>query len=427
MKKGLSRRKFLKDSILGMASISSLNLTPTLLSEASAAQNDFRIMVVVQLLGGLDPLMILPYTRQYGELKDIRGDEARVNPGDSPEIGQGLAYHPKMAGLANFLNNTFIALHSGVAFTTPPQRSHATMTKRLALGGSEKLYGNNGWTARLYDNGIDLIGLGGTGTSFNCSACERPPLRTSSFEDLNVSGADMSSQLGGTTHGKHIDSVLRELASMNPDRHVGKMEKVYRDAQLKMYETIDEIEKTLSYKTPLLSAYPTHPFGVKFRNIAQKALQLKNENKNERLVFVVSQGGFDMHSNWLGTGDKLMGYLGDTLTVFFNDLKAMGIFDNVVTMTTSEFGRTVKSNGKGTDHGIGFPGFVFGGKIKGAIHGYRRTVAELAKLPGNAFPREFAQERLIIDILENHLGVSGRTIFEDYSSIPKPAGYQLFA
>jgi len=43
----------------------------------------------------------------------------------------------------------------------------------------------------------------------------------------------------------------------------------------------------------------------------------------------------------------------------------LGLQDDVITFTCSDFGRTLRSNGRGTDHAWGSNAMVFGGKVDG--------------------------------------------------------------
>ncbi len=96
----------------------------------------------------------------------------------------------------------------------------------------------------------------------------------------------------------------------------------------------------------------------------------------KRQVFLVSLGGFDTHdylardhggfrdgSNNIIPG--LMGKVSDAIGAFYDATVAMGISDKVTTFTASDFGRTLASNGDGSDHGWGSHHFVVGGAVNG--------------------------------------------------------------
>jgi uncharacterized protein (DUF1501 family) len=84
-----------------------------------------------------------------------------------------------------------------------------------------------------------------------------------------------------------------------------------------------------------------------------------------RQVFFVSQNGYDNHAGLNDTHPALLKELGQALAAFQQALSAIGVADQVTTFTASEFGRTLGSNGNGSDHGWGSHHFVLGGAVKG--------------------------------------------------------------
>jgi uncharacterized protein (DUF1501 family) len=86
---------------------------------------------------------------------------------------------------------------------------------------------------------------------------------------------------------------------------------------------------------------------------------------NARQVFFVSVGGFDTHSGQNPGHDNLMTQISQAMTAFYNFTVAAGVAGNVTAFTLSDFGRTFKSNGAGTDHAWGAHSFVVGGAVNG--------------------------------------------------------------
>jgi cullin-associated NEDD8-dissociated protein 1 len=91
----------------------------------------------------------------------------------------------------------------------------------------------------------------------------------------------------------------------------------------------------------------------------------------ERDAFVVNLGGFDTHSNLLEDFSANMQELNSCVATFVRELKhTPGLWDNVAVTTLSDFGRTITSNGIGTDHGWGGNHMLLGGSVNGGrIHG----------------------------------------------------------
>ncbi|TAD83091.1 MAG: DUF1501 domain-containing protein [Sphingomonadales bacterium] len=84
-----------------------------------------------------------------------------------------------------------------------------------------------------------------------------------------------------------------------------------------------------------------------------------------RQVFLVSLGGFDNHDGLIGTHDGLLGQVDFAIDAFYRATVELGVANNVTTFTASDFGRTLTSNGDGSDHGWGAYHFIVGGGVRG--------------------------------------------------------------
>lgn len=87
-----------------------------------------------------------------------------------------------------------------------------------------------------------------------------------------------------------------------------------------------------------------------------------------RQVFFVTMGGYDHHDNLIGGHNTLLGQLDFAMDAFYQATLEMGIADKVTLFTASDFGRTLSSNGDGSDHGWGGHHFMLGGGVKGGRH-----------------------------------------------------------
>jgi uncharacterized protein (DUF1501 family) len=88
----------------------------------------------------------------------------------------------------------------------------------------------------------------------------------------------------------------------------------------------------------------------------------------KRQVFMVSLGGFDTHDNLMERHPGLLQQVGDAMAGFQRSIDSMGMGAGVTTFTASDFGRTLSSNGDGSDHGWGAYHFVLGGAVKGGAY-----------------------------------------------------------
>ena len=90
----------------------------------------------------------------------------------------------------------------------------------------------------------------------------------------------------------------------------------------------------------------------------------------KRDVFYTQHGGYDTHSDNGVTLTALLKEVDDAIGCFAIEMKSQGVWDDVTVVSASEFGRTLTSNGLGTDHAWGGNHFIAGGSVKGGrIHG----------------------------------------------------------
>ncbi len=105
------------------------------------------------------------------------------------------------------------------------------------------------------------------------------------------------------------------------------------------------------------------PLGKQLELTAQILSIHKNFPGNrKRQIFYVVHHGWDTHDS---DNEQQAGYLSDSLGAFNDALEQMGLQNSVTTITLSDFGRSLTSNGSGTDHGWGSYAFVTGGAVKG--------------------------------------------------------------
>jgi len=129
---------------------------------------------------------------------------------------------------------------------------------------------------------------------------------------------------------------------------------------------IDDAEKLDSVfdHIQLETSFDDSSFQEGFSTIA-KLIKARTILGAERDVFMTGARGFDSHANMNNEG--VFGMLGidEGLKAFTKELKAQGIWENVTVLVLSEFGRTISTNGRGTDHGWSGNTFALGGSLKG--------------------------------------------------------------
>ena len=102
------------------------------------------------------------------------------------------------------------------------------------------------------------------------------------------------------------------------------------------------------------------------KNIAQVHLS----DFGTRILYTgLKPGGFDFHANANTTFPKLWAEVSNTVSDLYEDLKEHHANEEVVILMFTEFGRRVRDNGSGTDHGSGSVAFVIGDPVKGGLYG----------------------------------------------------------
>ena len=105
--------------------------------------------------------------------------------------------------------------------------------------------------------------------------------------------------------------------------------------------------------------------------------QLIRGGLQTRIYLVRASGSFDTHSGQPGTHARRMQEIAEAVSTFYADLAQDGLDDRVLTMTFSEFGRTIHENGsRGTDHGAGGPMLLFGPALNGGFLGQAPDLAD---------------------------------------------------
>jgi len=152
------------------------------------------------------------------------------------------------------------------------------------------------------------------------------------------------------------------------------------------YDTSDPIcaaafssaRRTAGILTSTAAAYPDLPLANSLRTVAQ----LIRADLGIR-IFLTEQGGtspgeFDNHSNQAPNHTVSLRQLSQSVAAFCDDLNRDHLFDRVVLMTFSEFGRTLTENGRhGTGHGAAAPVFLAGGHVRPGLIGVHPSLSDL--------------------------------------------------
>ena len=137
-------------------------------------------------------------------------------------------------------------------------------------------------------------------------------------------------------------------------------------------------------------------------------------------IFYVSHGGYDHHANELKTHPQLMRELSGAVSDFFADLRAHDAADEVAMMIFTEFGRRMRDNGSGTDHGSGGGAFLIGERVAGGLYAEYPSLDPSRWLNGEDLDWTYDFRGLYSTVLDQWLGLDPAPIVDGQFEQIKP-------
>src|SRR2546423_2646480 len=325
---------------------------------SATQQSKDPVLVVLQLTGGNDYLnTVIPYNN--GLYKDNR-KAVGISDSDMVHLDQAHAIPNYMAPLKKFWDDDKLAIMHGVGYLDSP-RSHFRSMDIWHTCEAEKV-GTEGWLGRVVrefdpkkENVVTAVSFGpclfrALSVPGVPVACVAGPLETYGF-------------LPGIQDKAQRLAMLERFARMyTPIPGSGVMEYLGTTG-LDSLKGADILKVAPSrYKSDV--QYPSTSIGQKLKGVAQ----VHFADLGTR-VFYCDHGSFDTHAGQNPIHASLWSDLNKGLEAFMADLRAHDKSDNVIVLIFSEFGRRVRDNGSGTDHGAAGVTFVLGDKVKGGHYG----------------------------------------------------------
>jgi uncharacterized protein (DUF1501 family) len=140
--------------------------------------------------------------------------------------------------------------------------------------------------------------------------------------------------------------------------------KAYAGVQQEAMAIESSLSAALAAAPPLATVFPNSYLGKQLAMVA-KAISIQAALGKQRQIFFVARGGFDTHDAQNQAQPNLFADVSKCLAAFYAALIELGYENSVTTFTASDFGRTLSSNGKGSDHGWGSHHLVLGGAVNG--------------------------------------------------------------
>jgi uncharacterized protein (DUF1501 family) len=407
-----SRRAFLRRSmqlaLAGTALPTALNLAAIGEAAAFNSPGDYKALVCVFLYGGNDYAnTVLAYDDPtYNTYSAIRGGGAGqtaggialakaaltptlLNPTAALANGRQYALHPSMTGLADLFNNGKAAVQLNVGPLVVP------LTKALYQGSNRasyplppKLFSHNdqqsiwqssspeGSTIGWGGNVGDLAMASNTNSLFTCISVTGNAVFLAGDSALAYqvsTGGAVKIRSTSDTRTYNSTLVKDAMLTLTKQARANVLENEYNTVTSRAISSEGTVTGAIGSGPALatgfefaeINALPANNSLAQQLKMVARLIAARSSLGAKRQVFFVSMGGCDLHDNLLTNHNTNMQRVSDALTAFHKTTVNLGIDQNVTAFTASDFGRTLTSNGDGSDHGWGNHHFIVGGAVKG--------------------------------------------------------------
>ena len=407
----ISRRKFLRQ--FNCAAISSSAILNTLLNlklansaaaDGIAPGTDSKAIVCLFLSGGMDSYqMLVPWEQsRYDSYSTARGafgsegglaldrDALLQLTGDASNFG----FHPSMVGMHQMATGTgpfagknrlaaitnvgtlvqpisksqYQAWENGENAALPVPRalfSHSDQIEQWQTAVPQGMLELTGWAGRVADIINSSYNTGATSMSVSLSGNNIFQVGNTTTQFAITPGGSLSFENYSTPHqlkNQAFRSTLEQSYTNLLSQSFANLTKESDEAQLHFQEQFDSSAADLGAAAALFP--PNNYLGTTLQAVL-KSIKIRSALGLRRQTFFVNWGGWDMHGDLLGPQAEQLAVVDAALSAFQQGLELLGLSNDVVTFTASDFGRTLRSNGRGTDHAWGANAFVMGGPVDG--------------------------------------------------------------
>ncbi|MEM8585366.1 MAG: DUF1501 domain-containing protein [Bacteroidota bacterium] len=341
----MKRRSFIQTSGLASAAM----LTPAFLRAGvrpAASSRQGKILVVIQLSGGNDGLnTIIPYG---DDIYYSQRPTLSIPPAEVLTLNDYQGLHPALAPLRELYDLGQLAVLNGVGYPEP-DRSHFRSMDIWQTGSGSRQNWSTGWLGRYLDH---------------------LPRNQHAYHAIEVDDGLSLAMKGAEQRGFAMGDPNRlRRAVRNPLLPESAHAQVHQQHTVSyLYETLTRTSEAADYlyeKSRIYRSRQPYPPGNFGRDLKQVAELITADTDTQ--VYYLSLTGFDTHARQLGMHQRLLDQYAKGVSAFVKDLKQNRLFEDVIIMTFSEFGRRLAQNGSGgTDHGTANNVTLIGGDLKRA-------------------------------------------------------------
>jgi uncharacterized protein (DUF1501 family) len=388
----INRRRFLRAAAAGGLAYA-FGRTPQAVMaqtfETGGPFTDYKALVCVFLFGGNDsfnvvvPRSTAEYAAYAASRQNLAIAQDQLIP-INPLVPDGAAYgfHPSMGGLADLFERSRCAVVANVGPLIAPTTKTQYLDKSVPL--PPQLFSHNdqqdqwqslkgrsvlksGWAGRIAD--VMAQRVTGQQLALNASLAGQVLLQAGNTTVPYIMGASGAVAFRGFGTSGSTLARRRAFESIAGASFDTVYERGFAEVHRRAVQFSDRVNQALAAAPPLV-ALPDNPvtalspLATQLRTVA-KLIAMRSQLGMSRQIFLVSTGGFDTHDDQLADQPGLLGNVSTSLRAFYDATVELGIANAVTTFTESDFGRTLTSNGDGTDHAWGGIQLVMGDAVRG--------------------------------------------------------------
>ena len=373
------------------------------------------VLVVVQLSGGNDFMnTLIPFTSGvYYDARPLVG----IPEDQALPINETLALHPMAEPLRQLHQSGKVAVVQGIGYENS-SRSHFRAMDIWHTCEPNKI-ATEGWLAKVIRE-LDPAGTNPlTGISFGRGmprAMAAPGVTATSVDDLDNYG--LLTPIEQAEQRQQDLEIFKRMYT--PAIGSGLVRDYLSHTAQGVVAGADRLKEAPRRYTSSVQ-YPANPIARSLRDVAR----VHTAELGAR-VFYTQHGGYDHHAQEVPTHARLIGELASALACFMQDLREHDAADNVAILVFTEFGRRIKDNGSGTDHGSGGGAFIIGERVRGGLYAEYPPLAPAEWLNGEDLRHTIDFRGIYGTLLEQWMGLDPTPIvggtFEQIRPFKSPVG-----
>lgn len=377
----MDRRNFLRTSALASTALYTPTFLKSMAAAGPAATRTGKILIVLQLSGGNDGLnTVVPYG---DDIYYQQRPTLAIQPQNVVQLNGHQGLHPALKPLQNLYDKGELSIINSVGYPNP-DRSHFRSMDIWQTGSPATENWSSGWIGRYLDH-----------------HCAGKP----AYHALEVDDGLSLAMKGESRNGFAMSDAnrLRQAVKSPHIRQLANGDHTSEGNLGYLYKTLTETTDAAGYLYEQSrvhragAEYPNGAFGKDLRQIAELITA-----DTATQIYYASLGGFDTHAGQQGRQQRLLKLYAQGVTALVQDLKTNKLFDDVLIMTFSEFGRRLAQNGSGgTDHGTANSLLLMGGSLKQA--GFYNAAPDLSRLQDADLMHEIDFRRVYAGVIDDWL------------------------